>query len=638
MVFYYPCKFTHAHATIHGPMGLAYIASHLRHHLGIEDIKIEVDPYRVLYHKPDIVGVSAYTETYPQALEGAQMFKKELGVPVLLGGPHMNAMPSGLPQNGPFDVAITGEGEHSAVALVDAFLKGQWGPDAFADIPGAVFYDKNDTLVINPKATSTEHLDNLYYPRRELLEAWFPTDQAVGQWRQGLYTSRDCPFRCRFCIHSTIQGMPRYHSVERVITELGHILRYYPDQEYVTIYDDIFVVSKKRLAELVSAIRTEGIQKKLGFVAMVKPSTFNDEVCLLLKEMNVGMVSFGFETGSSDVLKYLKGRGARLSQHQEAVDLCRKHNIRCTGYFIMGSPVETPQDLAKTYWFIQNNKMDLHSVGLFSLTPYPGTKFWYDYIERRGQAPDHEGWEVFDHKYLDWDNDYPFFINEHYSPDFLKNAHRRFRQFRSDLPSDPEQERHDLRVKAYKKALYDYLEAGLENKPVFEVSQLAHSYTEQSRYEDKASALYRLNYPAPQWPESLKGSVVYLNHCLEQMPRPGTFLRELYDRLGDEPVYLSFYNALFLPVILALLKGQTPDIFEPPFLMQQHRFFTLLQMNGLLSECGFQVTDVHRNPQEVQLPQNSDLRLLPELLAQMGQGPMLKETHIYSYLLKLQKV
>lgn len=639
LVFYYPCEFAHAHATIHGPMGLTYIAAHLQKELGVEDIKIEVDIDRVIAHKPDLVGVSSYTQTYPKALAGAWRVKKELGVPVILGGPHMNAMPELFPEKGPFDLGAYGEGEHTSVELVRRFLQDRWEPTQFKDIPGLVFYDETHQLVKTPRAADIEDLDSLCLPRRELLEAWFPNHGKIGQWRQGLYTSRDCPFRCRFCIHSVIQGMPRYHSVERVISELEQIIREYPQQKIVTIYDDIFVVSKKRLIELVEGIRAAGIHKRLGFVAMIKTSTFNAEIAFLLKDMNVKLISFGFETGSAEVLKYLKGRGARLSQHQEALDICRNLNLRTTGYFIMGSPIESSQDLAKTYWFIRHNILQLHTAGMFCLIPFPGTRFWEDYREVTGHTPDTLGWEVFDHKFMDWDEGYPFFINQHYTPEFLNSAYRQFAKLRPRLASAPHWEREEERVMGYKRALYQYLQPVLAaNQSLLEVAPFANSYFEWSMFDTDQVKLFALNDPESLLPE-VPGAALYFNHCLELKPDPLSFLREVLSQHPSQaPVYLSFYNALFLPLLQRLLSGETPEgFFEPPYWLNPAKLFSLAQMQNLLRAAGLEILEVYRNPQPVE-NQSEFSRLVPPLLEQMAHPDLAREFKIYSYFLILKRV
>lgn len=638
LVFYYPCEFEHTYAVINGPMGLTYLAAHLQQELGVEDVKIEVDVDRVLAHKPDLVGVSSYTQTYPQALAGAKRIKQALGVPIMLGGAHMNAFPEGLPLNGPFDVGAYGEGEHTAVELVRRFLNNQWEPSQFGDIPGVVFYDQHQQQVKTPRLESSEPLDSLYYPRRELLEAWFPTYGRIEQWRQGLYTSRDCPFRCRFCIHSVIQGMPRYHSVERVISELEQIMRDYPEQKIVTIYDDIFVVSKKRLIELVAAIRAAGIHKRLGFVVMIKPSTFNAEIALLLKEMNVKLISFGFETGSPEVLKYLKGRGARLSQHQESIEICRSLNIRTTGYFIMGSPIETTQDLASTYWFIRHNLNEMHTAGMFCLVPFPGTRFWDDYRNYTGQTPDHLGWEAFNTRFMDEGQDYPFFINQHYSPEYLQSAYHQFTQTRERLSSAPELAHREERMQGYKQALYQYITPLMgEQTKLLDVAAYANSYYETQLFTDQPISLYDLNSPNP---ELLKTSyqAVYLNHCLESQRDPKAFLDNLLSQLQVEgPIYLSFYNALFLPLIERLLAGQSLDIFEPPHFQNQYKFFSLPQMFKLLKQVGLEVSSVYRNPQPLDPKSEFSQQIVVPHLKKLTSPELVSELTVYSYFLVLKK-
>jgi hypothetical protein len=319
------------------------------------------------------------------------------------------------------------------------------------------------------------------------------------------------------------------------------------------------------------------------------------------------------------------------------LDICKNLNIRTTGYFIMGSPIETQQDLAKTYWFIRHNIHELHTAGMFCLIPFPGTRFWSDYQEYTGKTPDYLGWEVFDHKFMDWDEGYPFFINQHYTPAFLQEAYREFAKLRPRLASDPHWEREEERVMGYKRALYNYLRPIIgEKTQLLEVTAYANSYYEWSIYYEMPVQLYPLNNPERDLPKT-PVEALYLNHCLEVQPDPLAFLQQILNQVKvNGPIYLSFYNALFLPVIERLLSGQTPDIFEPPYWQSQRKLFSFPQMLKLLKQAGLEMTDVYRNPQP--LDSSSEFsRLVPPLLEQLAHPELAREMNIYSYFLVLQK-
>lgn len=574
LVFYYPCKQTHHSARIHGPMGLAYLAAHLEQELGITDVHIEIDPQRVLAHHPDVVGISSYTETYPDAVAGAELFKKQLKVPVILGGPHVSAIPALFPTH-PFDVGVVGEGELTLTALLKGYQHGQWGPNLFNTVEGVVYWDSAQTLQRTHPAEGVQELDLLHQPRRELMQTWWPNETTPHQWGQGLYTSRDCPFRCNFCVHSVIKGFPRYHSVERVIAELNRIVREYPQQTIITIYDDIFVVSKKRLKVLVDAIRSEGLHRKVGFIAMVKPSAFDHEIAQLLKAMNVQMIGFGFESASKPVLKYLKGQGAQLKHNQRAIDLCREYGFSVTGYFILGSPVEQPQDLAKTYWFVHQNRDRLDIAGVFRLIPYPGTQFWVDYQKRAVLSPTHVDWNYFHYKQMD--ENYRFFINPYYSQDFLNHTFNIFRDIQSRLPSAPAIQSQNERLRLYKHQTYArILDEYANTGTLLEIGATAHTLREYAFHQD----IHIPRYEPHLWRQALAETapVWVLTHGLEQLPQRAEFWRQA----PCKTLVIMLYNPLFWPAFEQFLNGGQPDCFEP---LEQWPVAAWLTLARLGQEC-----------------------------------------------------
>jgi radical SAM superfamily enzyme YgiQ (UPF0313 family) len=93
--------------------------------------------------------------------------------------------------------------------------------------------------------------------------------------------------------------------------------------------------------------------------------------------MNVKIVIFGFETGSENVLKFLKHGTVTVEDNKRAIMLCRKHGIKVQGSVVLGSPGESLEDIQKTLDFvnfaIKNKTQRLWS---FVLTPFPGTEIW----------------------------------------------------------------------------------------------------------------------------------------------------------------------------------------------------------------------------------------------------------------------
>jgi len=366
--------YRHGHSLASGPIGLAYLSAAAKARFPDAHVQIEVDPDRVIQSQPDIIGVSAYTETYSQSIDAAHYIRKHLpDIPIWLGGPHINALPKTLGKD--FDLGVVGEGEFTFVELLERWQAGQLSHEYLQDVKGIVYWHDNQRLVTAPRETLQE-LDEIIMPDRTVMKTWWPPTQSIVNWPQPIYTSRGCPFKCVFCIFSMETQKVRYHSVERVVSDIQDILKHYPDQEHITIHDDLFALSKRRLRELVDGIRAAGLHKRVSFICMAKASVFSDEMAQLMRDMNVSIVTFGLESGVERTLHYLKGPRNKVEENTRAIDICARNGIRMGGYFIIGTPHETYAELQEAYWYVRYHFPPMSMAGIYRLTPFPGTKFW----------------------------------------------------------------------------------------------------------------------------------------------------------------------------------------------------------------------------------------------------------------------
>lgn len=419
ITFLEPSNYSSTISQASAPFGLAYIASYLEKNIDEKfEFSIEVDENYILREKPDIVGISAYTETYPRAVAAAEKIKKELKIPVIIGGKHISALPSNLKSC--FDVGVVGNGEFTTAELIQSYLeKKGFFPEELEKIQGVVFRDGDKFHFTHPRKPIRD-LDILPPPKRDILHTNWPGIRERWLWPQGIYTSRGCPYKCPFCLNSKIDFIASYHSPERVISEIEFIVKNYPEQKHIVIYDELFALGKKRLRVIKDLIVSEKFHRKTSFFCMCKTNIFDDEVAFMLKEMNVRSIGFGFESGDEKTLQYLKHESAKVQDHIKAIDLCNKYGINSTGYFIVGSQKETKEALARTYWFIRENSPPLNLTGSFSLTPYPGTEVW-DYAFKKGIVnPETENWSNYNyHSYQDGP---VHFMNEVYDKKFFTDV------------------------------------------------------------------------------------------------------------------------------------------------------------------------------------------------------------------------
>lgn len=365
------------------PLGLAYIASYLREHMHFNDTVIlhgSRDPIRELAkHKPDLLGVSSVTQNFEGAKNLAGKIESRFDIPIIIGGPHVSGFQT-MPSC--FDVGVLGEGEETMSELVDAYERHGLDKNKLKEIRGIVFHDHGKTVTTEGRRP-IRPLDGIPLPARELLEIRRATH---------MFTSRGCPYRCVFCSSSRLWRSPRFFTPERVVDEMKVLIGKHR-VEKIHIYDDLFTVNRQRLRRIVRLVREEKIDEEATFSCLARADMVDEEICRLLKDMNVVSVQFGFESGSERVLAYLKQGTVTVEQNRRAIEVCKKHGLSVFGSFIVGSPNETRGDIMATLDFIRNSRIDGGTV--YPLIPFPGTEVWR-HARERGLVSDHMDWSKLD--------------------------------------------------------------------------------------------------------------------------------------------------------------------------------------------------------------------------------------------------
>jgi len=550
--------YRHAHNQSSGPIGLAYLSAAAKARFPDTHVQIEVDVDQVIKSQPDLIGVSAFTETYSQSIEAVRYLKRHCPeTPIWLGGPHINALPMTLDKD--FELGVVGEGEETFVELLTLFRAGKITPDHLIDVNGIVYWDEGLRKVTAPR-DPIQDLDLIISPDRSVMNTYWPPLQRRIDWPQPIYTSRGCPFKCVFCIFSMDSQKVRNHSVERVVSDIEDILRHYPDQKHVTINDDLFAISKKRLYALTKAIREAGLHKKVSFVCMAKASVFSDDMAKLMRDMNVSIVTFGLESGVERVLQYLKGPRNKVSENIRAIDICARHGIRMGGYFIIGTPIETHQELQQAYWFIQNNFPPMSMVGVYRLTPFPGTKFWQEAIEANIVANDLEDWRPFN--YLDQDKRDYLFFNQNYSLNTFKEAYPHFAKLTDRNHLATSTERQELGLINEIEPVYKDVLSRLKPKQVLEFSGFtrisAEWIVEELNLQTKTCLLRPWELFDKHQIHKDQYDLIICNLALEQVPSPPQkVLSTLLSFLASGGRLLMIcYNPRQLFLLTQLLKGR----------------------------------------------------------------------------------
>jgi radical SAM superfamily enzyme YgiQ (UPF0313 family) len=308
----------------------------------------------------DLVGISTITPTAPRAYAIADRIR-EMGIPVIMGGPHVTYLAEEALEHA--DFVIRGEGERALTELIDAR---EVGGD-YSRISN-LSYKKDQQIIHNPKQPLPDNLDSLPFPDLSLLKR----DQTKKGGRSTIpvLTSRGCPFDCTFCSVTGMFGKKyRFRSAENVLTELR---QYNSRKNMIFFYDDNFTANRKRTKELLEGMIREKF--KFHWTTQVRADVAKDvELVRLMKRAGCHTLYIGFETVNPDSLEEMKKKQT-VEEITQAVKVLRKNRIHIHGMFVYGFDQDDWKTVKKTVRFAKKAK--LNTTQFLILTPAPGSEFY----------------------------------------------------------------------------------------------------------------------------------------------------------------------------------------------------------------------------------------------------------------------
>jgi radical SAM superfamily enzyme YgiQ (UPF0313 family) len=318
----------------------------------------------------DLVGISTTTSTAPRAYEMAAAVKY-LGIPTVLGGPHVTFMSDEALKYA--DYVIRGEAERSFPLFVDTLAEaGDMGC-----VPG-LSYIRGGKTVNNPIDESLIDLNELPRPDITLIAGGMFKKRKWTHNVIPIQTSRGCPYNCTFCSVTRMFGRRmRYRDVDAVIEDL----RKYDDRKNsIFFYDDNFAADLKRTKELLRKM----IAERFSFVssAQVRVDAGKDrELVGLMREAGLKTVFVGLESTNTESLSCMNKKQT-MDDMEEGLSGFAESGIDVHGMFIFGFDTDTKKSLRETVTFAKRHTLD--SVQFLVLTPMPGTPVYRD-LEKDGR-------------------------------------------------------------------------------------------------------------------------------------------------------------------------------------------------------------------------------------------------------------
>lgn len=321
---------------------------------------------RVAEYRPDIIGISAWTDWWYAACHLGILLKERLpGTHLCYGGPHVNIFPEETLSFAHSDSIVTGDGEEPFAHLCDMIAEGAVNNDC-----AGLHFKRYGVKKSEKRFYIQKDLDMLPIPDRTLLPLKdYTSVLGSSDFITTMITSRGCPYRCIYCKLNYQKTLVR--SAANVIGEFKKINEL--GIKEVEVYDDTFTWSKERALKICEGLIDEKINIKWAVRDRVNMA--DDELLGAMKRAGCHRIHYGVESGVDRVLTLMK-KNITVSQARNAVRMAKKNNFTVLTYFMMGNKGENEADIKQTIDFSLELDAD---YAQFSITiPYPGTEMYLE--------------------------------------------------------------------------------------------------------------------------------------------------------------------------------------------------------------------------------------------------------------------
>ena len=366
-------------------IGQGYLASYARaagHEVQLLDCMLERYGYGdfeqyVRGYQPHVIGIKTYSCDIDSVREMLRLVRNVSPRTVtVIGGPHPSCeLPDRLFTEFPdLDYAFAGEADLGFVPFLKRIEAG--GAD-MSDIPGLVWKDTDGVVHPNPKAWATD-LDSLGLP------AWDLINPRRYKWAHSFMTSkfpavpmamtRGCPYSCTFCGSHLISGKTvRKRSVDNILEEIKLLKRDFGVRT-IDIADENFSFDRNFVAEFCERLLSENVAIEWNCPYGVRLDSLDEEIVRLMARAGCFGLSVGVESGSQRILDSVK-KHLKVEDIVEKVRMIKRvSRIKLQGYFMMGFPDETREEIEATIQLARSLPLDL--VVFSPLRVTPGTQMY----------------------------------------------------------------------------------------------------------------------------------------------------------------------------------------------------------------------------------------------------------------------
>jgi len=310
----------------------------------------------------DLIAISSYSAQINEAYELASIYKRK-GVPVVIGGLHVTAVPEEAEEY--CSAVVVGEGEDSWKKVLADCAKG--------NISG-----------IYGEGESSFDLKDAPMPAFELLD--------INKYnRLTVQTSRGCPHKCEFCASSVmLTNKYKQKPIEKVLAEIEKIIKIW-EHPFIEFADDNTFINKAYWKDLLLQIK----DKRIRWFTETDLSVSEDEDLLeLIRESGCIQVLIGLESPVREGLHNLEMKTdwkyKRWAHYREAIKRIQSHGITVNGCFIIGLDGHTTDIFDQVFEFVKDS--ELYEVQVTIQTAFPGTPL-YERLKKEKRILEKGRWD-----------------------------------------------------------------------------------------------------------------------------------------------------------------------------------------------------------------------------------------------------
>lgn len=308
----------------------------------------------ILREKPDVLGFSTYIWNFDFVIRLSSDLKKAMeNLIIIWGGPEVSFDNKELMEkNESVDIIIRDEGEVTSKELFETLEN----HGDLSKILGITYRDLH-VITENPDRPLIENLDILPSPFKD----YNAPDGKMVYYEM----SRGCPFKCAYCLSSTIKGV-RYFSIERIKSDLLEIIN--SNATTVKLVDRTFNSNEKFSMEIMNFI-IENKRDDLVFHMELMAHLISDNFLKFLEKMPKGLFQFeiGIQSSNKKTLREIS-RVTNLEKLKNSVKTIKSYgNIHQHVDLIAGLPFEDFDSFKNSFNYAYSLEAEKLQLGFLKL-------------------------------------------------------------------------------------------------------------------------------------------------------------------------------------------------------------------------------------------------------------------------------